>query len=123
MNNFELGQKLVDLCKQGENVQAIQDLYADDVVSIEADAMDPIPARMEGKAAVLKKTKWWLDNHKVHSADTRGPFPHGNRFAVFFAIDVTNKPSGQRMQVEEVGLYTVKDGKIVQEEFFYAPMS
>jgi ketosteroid isomerase-like protein len=28
--------------------------------------------------------------------------------------------AGQRMQMEEVGLYTVEDGKIVREEFFYS---
>ena len=50
-----------------------------------------------------------------------GPFPHGNdRFCVMFDYDVTNKPSGQRFQMEEVGLYTVADGKISKEEFFYA---
>jgi hypothetical protein len=35
-------------------------------------------------------------------------------------MDVTFKGSGQRMQLDEVGLYTVKDGRIVREEFFYA---
>jgi ketosteroid isomerase-like protein len=32
---------------------------------------------------------------------------------------VTFKPTGQRMQMTEMALYTVKDGKIAQEEFFY----
>jgi ketosteroid isomerase-like protein len=32
---------------------------------------------------------------------------------------VTNKPSGNRMQMDEAGLYTVSNGKIVREEFFY----
>jgi ketosteroid isomerase-like protein len=27
--------------------------------------------------------------------------------------------AGKRMTLDEVGLYTVKDGKVVQEEFFY----
>jgi hypothetical protein len=27
--------------------------------------------------------------------------------------------AGKRMQVEEAGLYTVRDGKVVHEEFFY----
>ena len=26
----------------------------------------------------------------------------------------------KRMKLEEAGLYTVKDGKVVKEEFFYA---
>ena len=35
-------------------------------------------------------------------------------------MDVTPKASGERMQMDEVAVYTVKDGKIVQEEFLYA---
>jgi ketosteroid isomerase-like protein len=38
---------------------------------------------------------------------------------VGFRYDVTNKPSGRRMTMDEVGLYTVQGGKIVREEFFY----
>ena len=42
--------------------------------------------------------------------------------ALIFDMDVTNKESGQRMQMREVGVYTVKNGKILREEFFYPPM-
>ena len=42
---------------------------------------------------------------------------NGDQFAVRFALDVT--PSGgARMTMEEVALYTVRDGKIVEERFF-----
>jgi ketosteroid isomerase-like protein len=34
-------------------------------------------------------------------------------------MDFTNKETGQRMQMDEHALYTVKDGKIVEERFFY----
>ena len=37
-------------------------------------------------------------------------------------VDVTPKDGpmkGKRMQMDEAGLYTVKQGKVVQEEFFY----
>jgi predicted ester cyclase len=34
-------------------------------------------------------------------------------------MDVTTKETGQRMQMKEVGLYTVKNGKIVEEKFLY----
>jgi limonene-1,2-epoxide hydrolase len=36
---------------------------------------------------------------------------------VQYDIDVTDKNSKKRMQMSEVGVYTVKDGKIVREEF------
>ena len=36
---------------------------------------------------------------------------------VQFDIDVTEKASKKRMQMSEVGIYTVKDGKVSREEF------
>ena len=39
---------------------------------------------------------------------------------MIFEFDTTNKQSGKRSQMKEVGIYTVNDGgKIVREEFFY----
>ena len=70
-------------------------------------------------AAIKAKSQWWLDNHEVHSAAITGPWPHGDRFIVGFDFDVTNKPSGKRMKLDEAGLFTVRNGKIVREEFFY----
>ncbi len=119
MNTLEVGKKLVEMCNKGQNDQAVEQLYSKDVVSVEAQEMPNMPAEMRGMQAVLGKGKWWSENHTVHSASCQGPFPHGDRFACFFKFDVTNKPSNQRFQMEEVALYTVKDGKIVREEFFY----
>jgi predicted ester cyclase len=34
-------------------------------------------------------------------------------------MDMTIKPTGQRVQIDEVGLYTVEGDKIVHEHFFY----
>ena len=63
--------------------------------------------------------QWWRDNHEVHSASVTGPWPNGDRFIVGFQYDITNKPSGTRMKMDDTALFTVKNGKIVREEFFY----
>lgn len=120
MNTLEVGKKLVELCNAGQAMQAMETLYSPDIVSVEAQSMPNMPAEMRGMQAVLGKAKWWNENHTIHSSACQGPFPNGDRFACFFKFDVTNKPSNQRFTMEEVGLYTVKDGKIVREEFFYA---
>jgi len=119
---LEIGKKLVELCRQGKNVEAVESLYAPNIVSIEAVASPQMPARHEGLAAVKKKNQWWVENHEIHSGEAKGPWPHGDRFIVHFNFDVTAKSgpmAGKRMKLEEAGLYTVKNGKIVQEEFFY----
>ncbi len=119
MSTMEIGKKLVEFCRQGKNMDSLNTLYADDAVSVEAVAMPGSPQQATGLAAIKAKGEWWVNNHEVHSANVTGPWPHGDRFVVGFQYDVTNKPSGQRMKMDEVGLFTVRNGKIVREEFFY----
>ena len=104
--------------KQGKNDEA-KSLYALDAVSVEAFAPPGMQQETKGLHAIKAKGEWWRANHEIHSASVTGPWPHGNRFIVGFQYDVTNKPSGQRMKMDEVGLFTVEGGKIVREEFFY----
>ena len=120
MQTMEIAKELVALCRQGKNHDALNKLFADDIVSVEAGAPPGMQRETKGLTAVKAKGEWWTANHEIHSANVSGPWPHDNRFVVGFQYEVTNKPSGQRMKLDEVGLYTVKDGKIVREEFFYS---
>ena len=122
MSTLEIGQKLVALCQEGKNLEALNTLFSNDAESIEAMAMPDLPAQMKGLDAIRKKNEWWNQNNELHGGTVKGPFPNGDRFAVVFNFDVTPKAgpmAGKRMQMEEVGLYTVADGKVVREEFFY----
>ena len=123
MDSKTVGEKLVALCKEGKNMEAIETLYSPEIVSIEAMEGGDMPSEMSGIGAIKGKNEWWYANHEVHSGSVEGPFPHRDRFAVKFGYEVTAKSGpmqGQRFKMEEVGLYTVKNGKIVREEFFYA---
>ncbi|GAC1647424.1 MAG: hypothetical protein NVS4B3_01470 [Gemmatimonadaceae bacterium] len=56
----------------------------------------------------------------MHSSHVNGPFASdGDQFAVQFAFETTFKPTGQRRAMNEMALYTVADGKVVKEQFFY----
>lgn len=116
---MEVASRYVSLCREGRNDEALQDLFADDAVSVEAVAMPGMSQEARGMAAIKAKGEWWTQNHEIHSASVTGPWPHGDRFIVGFRFDVTNKPSAKRMQLDEAGLFTLRDGKIVREEFFY----
>jgi hypothetical protein len=54
---------------------------------------------------------------KDGTADSAGKST--GQFAVHFTFDVTPKATGHRTTLEEVGVYTVKDSKIIREQFFY----
>jgi hypothetical protein len=117
MTTAETATAFTDMLKAGEHIGAASTFNAPNIVSLEA--MDGPMARIEGTAAVKAKSDWWYGAHEVHSAVATGPYVNGEQFAVIFNLDVTAKETGQRMQMQEVGLYTVKGGKIVEEKFMY----
>jgi hypothetical protein len=121
MTTQDVATKLVELCKAGEFMKAVDTLYSKDILSVEPMAMQGMPAEMRGLDAVRGKSVWWMDNHEVHSCKVTGPFVAGDRFIVEFDLDVTNKPSKKRMQMKEAGLYAVANGKVVREDFFMLP--
>jgi ketosteroid isomerase-like protein len=123
MKTYEIGTDLVKLCQEGKFMEAIDKHYADDIVSIEGASMPGMEQRMEGIDAIRGKGEWWAQNHEVHEMTAEGPFcMEGDaNFAVRFYIDVTSKITGERNQSAEIAYYTVRDGKIAEERFYYYP--
>lgn len=114
-------EALAACCREGREAEGLKTLYAPDAVSVEAAPMGgPGSEAVRGLDAIKGKHDWWYGAHEFHSGTVEGPFYHGaDRFGLIFDIDVTNKQTKQRLQMKELGLYTVRDGKIVREEFFY----
>ena len=117
MNTEEVAKKVVELTRKQAWKEALDMLYDKDIVSVEARTMDGSSPETRGIEGVRGKTDWWTQNMQVHSAKVSGPFVAHDRFVVQYDIDVTDKNSKNRMQLSEVGVYTVKNGKIVREEF------
>lgn len=118
-STLEVAKQYVQLCKEGKNEAILDELFTKDTVSVEAGAPPGGERTAKGLDAIRAKSKWWTENHTVHKAEVFGPYPHDERFAVRFLYDITHKPSGARITMDEVALFTVSDGKIVKEEFFY----
>jgi ketosteroid isomerase-like protein len=119
MSTHDIAHDLITLCKAGQFAKSGEKYWADDVVSIEPRGqagMDPVS---RGKAATRAKTEWWTNAHETHSVLAEGPYVNGDQFTVRFKMDVTDKGSGQRMHLDEIALYTLKNGKIAEERFFY----
>jgi hypothetical protein len=115
-----VADELVSFCRVGKNMDAINSLYSPDIVSIESMGNEQMPRETKGIDAIRAKNQWWSENNEVHSATVDGPFiGNDDKFAVYYNYDVTSKPTGRRDTMEEMALYTVKDGKIVREQFFY----
>ena len=119
MSTPKVAARLVELCKAFKNFDAMQELYSDDMVSVEAAAKPDGSFETAGKSAVLQKSKEWSEANEIHGATTEGPFLANDKFAVVFDFDVTHKASGKRESLREIAVYTVKGDKIVREEFLY----
>jgi hypothetical protein len=117
MNTEQVGQKVVELVRKQAWHEALDTLYDKDIVSVEARTMDGSSPEARGIKGVRAKADWWLENMQVHSFQANGPFVAHDRFVVQYDADVTDKNSKARRQLSEVGVYTVKNGKIVREEF------
>ena len=117
MSITELAKDFTELLKQNDHEGAAAKYNADDIVSYEA--MEGPMAVCNGKEAVQQKGEWWQANHEVHGGSVEGPYVNGDQFAVRITMDITPKATGERVTMDEVGLYTVKDGKIIEERFLY----
>jgi hypothetical protein len=117
MTTEEVAKKVVELTRKQAWHEALDTLYDKDIVSVEAQGMSGGSPETRGIDKVRGKTDWWLQNMQVHSAKVGGPFVGHDHFVVQYDIDVTDKNSKKRMQMSEVGVYTVKNGKIAREEF------
>ena len=112
MSTEEVAKKVVELVRKQAWYEALDALYDNDVVSVEATERET-----RGKEGVRGKIDWWVNAMEVHSFNASEPFVARDRFVVQYDADVTDKSSKQRRKLSEVGVYTVKDGKIVREEF------
>ena len=117
MNTEEVAQKVVELVRKQAWHEALDTLYDKNIVSVEASGMGGESPEKRGVDQVRGKIDWWVNAMEVHSFKAKGPFVAHDRFVVQYDADVTDKNSKKRRQLSEVGVYTVKNGKIVREEF------
>lgn len=118
---------LVANCRSDSDEQNLDDLYAEHAESIEAFAMGGEDRVTKGLDGIRGKHEWWRNNMEVLPSDltpeqmAEGPFYNGDdKFSVIFRLKAKDRNSGQVMDMLETATYTVENGKVVREEFFYA---
>ena len=116
MSTHDIAHDLVAMCKQGQFAESGDKYWADDVVSIEPMGDNAVS---HGKAGARAKGEWWTGAHDIHGVEVAGPWVNGDQFTVRFTMDVTVKETGARNTMDEIALYTIKNGKIAEERFFY----
>lgn len=119
-NVHDIARDFTDMLRQGQFVAARERFWAADVRSIEPqDLPDGIAAEVSGIAAALAKTIRWFGSRHVHDLSIDGPFVTGNQFALFLDMMIAGQPSGTDQPFTEIAIFTVRDGRIIEERFFY----
>jgi ketosteroid isomerase-like protein len=118
MTTREVADRLSQLFKEFKWKEALEELFSQDAVSVEP-AHSPGLQTVQGLDNIKKKGDQFNEMvEEMHGGSVGEPIVGGNYIAVSMSMDVTMKGSG-RMNMEEICLYEVKDGKIVKEQFFY----
>lgn len=119
----KVADRLVELMNEGKNLDAIKELYADNVRQIEVMDGPGCPRIAEGKAMIAEKAEQFHKSTTVHSASVGKPIVNGDQFVLPMSMDCTcgeGPMAGQRMNMSETALYTVKNGRIAEAKFFYS---
>ncbi|MGB3080702.1 MAG: nuclear transport factor 2 family protein [Saprospiraceae bacterium] len=117
MTTKDVANRLVELCRNGQIFTAQEELYSDDINSIEP-AHGMLPSAKGKKALNEKGAAFAAMIEERHGGSFSDPIVAGNYFTSAMVLDATIKGQG-RMTMEELCVYEVKDGKIVTEQFFF----
>src|SRR5436190_22766033 len=114
----DIANRLNELFKENKWQEVQDELFSDDAESIEPPGSQGLPS-VKGLEAIKKKGKDWENMiQEVHGGWAGEPIVAGNYIAIAMGVDATMK-DGNRMKMDEIAVYEVKDGRIVKEKFFY----
>ena len=118
MTTQEVAARFNELAQQEKWFEIQDEFFADDVRSVDPPN-SPYFGYAEGKEAVRKKGKDFVSRvTEAHKRYTTAPIVAGNHFAVGREVDITVEGHG-RIQINQIMLYEVREGKIILEQFIY----
>lgn len=117
----EIGNAVVANINAGRPDKIVWDKYwSPAVVSVEGAG---VALAWTGCKAMQAKCDGWLKTHAIHGCSAEGPFVGATGFSIKLRMDTEERATGKRTLAEEVAVYTVKNGKIIREEFMYGPVT
>lgn len=120
MTTQEVANRLVELCRTGQYEQAVKELYSPEIVSVEPEG---VPNNIvKGLDGIAKKgIEFESKMEKINSSSISDPVVAENFFSCNMLMNVQLKGVPVAVDMHEICVYTVNNGKIVKEQFFYTP--
>ena len=114
MMTREIAERLVELIRGQQFVQAVEELYAPGVSSRE-NCEPPV----SGYGAVLENNRRWVKTMKVQRFEVPGYWVDDDTIIIEMDSDFTHAATGEEFHSEQIGVYEVRDGKIISSRFYY----
>ena len=114
---LEVAKQFTDLLRAGKYAEVEERWLAPSIESVEGHGA---AMAWKGKKNVLAKYRAWEAENEFVDPKIEGPWVGATGFAIKFVGHVLQKATGQRHAMEEIAVYTVRDGKVVREEFHFA---
>ena len=120
MSTGTVARRLIELCRAGQFDRALDELYAEDACSIEAEGYNSGPlGDATGLAAIRRKGKAFKEQClQIKSVLVSDPLIAGPFFTVAMRVNAIYKDVGEKA-LKEVCVYEVRNDKIVREQFFF----
>jgi hypothetical protein len=120
MTTKEIANRLAAKIRTHEDATIYEELFAADARNVEGMQMSPErPQITVGLEAMNAKGQQWYDTFEIISNEITDPLVNDNQFILQMTITTKNRHTGEVKTESEYILYTVENGKIVEERFFY----
>jgi hypothetical protein len=121
MTTLEVANRYCELAKQNKWTEILYELCEQDLVNREpehiiARGLQPITKGLEEVKAKGNANREMIE--EIHSQYCSLPLIAGNFFSVVLSREITFKGK-PRMNLEEIAIFELKEGKIISEQFFY----
>jgi hypothetical protein len=117
----DIAREYTTMLREGQFAAAGDRYWACDISSIDPVVVGAAPrASVRGKHAASQKCAARFAGTCIDELAIDGPFITGNQFALFVDVVLVDSATGTRRPFSEIALFTVRDGQIAEERFFYA---
>ncbi|PKV48837.1 hypothetical protein ATE84_0851 [Aquimarina sp. MAR_2010_214] len=117
MTTITIANKLVELLREKKFLEAQQQLFATNAINQEPDKFKE-KSVVGLEAMVQKEKRFLLYVKKWNHFEVSEPLVSKDHFSIRMITDVT-MVNNDNIEIDEIIVYEVSDGKIIKEQFFY----
>ena len=119
MTTEKVAARYYELIQMHQYAQIQDELYAVDAISIEPENDTNLPLMVQGIENLRQKEGLFFSQvETMHGSYMSAPIVSSVFFSMMTGMDVTMRGK-ERKKKDQIGVFEVRNGKIVKEQFFF----